>query len=549
MPVKIESIQIEKMRRFQAEMSLKIGHIITLIAGENATSKSTLLGMICQPFRFGNLKRKEITRSVYTDTYNGLDLNQFMTIPGKLFKSEYRDVFRMSKKFDNPTKDNPYVWRVNLNGDKIQHAKIKRDGLYIRSRPRGEGQPIRFVTGPGESHEKGEGNFPHPVIYLGLNRLAPLALCGEVNLDIPNNLTQDEQSWITQQYRKILVLIEEKPTTQYVRSDSKTKGDFLGPKGDYYDAESCSAGQDNLGQILTAILSFRRLHRDLGEKYQGGLLLIDEIDATLHPLAQENLIKMLVKECSEINIQIIATTHSQYLLKLAMTELRKHIHLLFLENSCGKIVQAHIDNYEQIEDKLQQRIRVKQKRKSVYKPTIFLEDETARDFLSYLIGKRIVNCFSVGSAGTIISMSAMNVPEFEKVIFVIDGDQQSLSKTKKSRLIVLPGSAHPEKVIFDYLYELSESDYFFKDMSKRSVFREFGDGPPSDTKQYKKWYTEHRNHFGINARKAFSRWGKDHKEEVAVFLSKFKRIITRNQILISPEMISRICKRHGLTGV
>jgi hypothetical protein len=96
---------------------------------------------------------------------------------------------------------------------------------------------------------------------------------------------------------------------------------------------------------------------------------------------------------------------------------------------------------------------------------------------------------------------------------------------------------------------LNESDPFFKEMPKRSVFREFGDGFPSDTKLYKKWYAEHRNHFGMNAKKAFARWGKNHKEEIAAFLSKFKRIIVKNQILVSPEVMSKIFKRHGLTEV
>ena len=546
MSIKIVSIQIEKMRRFQPDMSLKIGNNITLIAGENATSKSTLLGMLCQPFRFGNLKSSDADHSVYIDAYNGMFLNKFRTIPGKLFKSEYREVFRMSRKFDNPTTENPYVWRIGLNGDEIQHPKIKKNGLYTRSRPRGETQPIRFVTGPGDSHEKGEGNFPHPVIYLGLNRLAPLALCDKVNLDIPNDLTPEEQSWIAAQYRKILVLTEETPTTQYVQSDSKTKGDFLGPKGDYYDAESCSAGQDNLGQILTAVLSFRRLRSALGKKYQGGLLLIDEIDATLHPLAQENLIKLLVKMCFEVDIQIVATTHSQFLLKLAMTELKKGIQLLFLENYNGIIVQTNIDNYQQIEDKLQQRLSVIQERKPIYKPTIFVEDEVTRDFLYYLIGTTVATCFSAGSAGTIISMSAMNVPELEKVIFVIDGDQKGKCPKKPCRLIVLPGNACPEKVIFDYLYELSGADQFFKEMSKRSIFRAFGDGVPTNKDQYKKWYREHRKHFGRNAKNVFVRWGKDHKEEIATFLKEFRRIIAKNQIMMSPVTISKIFERHGL---
>jgi len=546
MSVKIESIHIEKMRRFQEGLSLKIGNRITLIAGENSTSKSTLLGMLCQPFQFGKYNKPYY--SVYMDVYNGMYLKKIRTIPGKSFNSEYSEVFRMSQKFDNPTEDDPYAWRIDLKGDAIQHTKIKNDGLYTRSRRR-KNQPIRFVTGPGQSHEKGEGNFPHPVIYLGLNRLAPLALCSKVHLDNPSNhLKPDEQSWIAQQYRKILVLKNEETTTQYVHSNSKTKVDFFGPSGNYYDAESCSAGQDNLGQILTAILSFKRLRDELGNKYQGGILLIDEIDATLHPLAQENLIKVLIKECSNLDVQIIATTHSQYLLKLALTEFKSkwNICLLFLKKFKGKIFQKQIDTYQQMEEELQQR-RVTTTTKSKNKlPIIFLEDDVTHDFLCYLIGQDVANYFKAGSAGHIIHMSGLGTSELENMLFVVDGDQKYPSNASKYRLLILPGNTYPEKVIFDHLYNLDESDEFFQmGMSDRTIFREFGDGKYTD-KECKQWYSEHRTYFGVNAKDAFKSWGEHHKKEIADFLHKFKTILTKNQIMVSPEKISAIYKRHGL---
>lgn len=544
MPVKIESIKIERMRRFQRDLTLSIGKGVTLIAGENATSKSTLLGMLCQPFHFGNLKlRKETVHSVYTENYNGMQLNQYTTIPGKLFKSEYREVFRMSKAFDNPTTEDPYVWRLQLNGDAIVHEKIKKDGLYVRSRHREEGRAIRFVTGPGDSHQKGEGNFPHPVVYLGLNRLAPLALCRNVEVDTPKNLDAEEQQWIANQYRTILVLPHEKLSTQYIHNNDKTKGDSLGPKGEFYDAESCSAGQDNIGQILTAILSFKRLRKDIGDdKFLGGLLLIDEIDATLHPLAQENLIKLLVKECKELKLQVVATTHSQYLLKLAMTEMHSMLHLIFLENKGGTVVQDNITTYQQIEDKLQQRIRPHTKGKN--KPTVLLEDDAAKDFLSFLIGPRAVSCFPVGSAGTIITMSGRNIPELARALFVIDGDQASSVK-RQSRLIALPGSVCPEQMIFDYLFSLPETDTFFDGLPHRSLFRAHGSGQ-LNKRQYKAWYQDQKQFFGANAKNAFTRWGKDHSDAIKDFLNRFEKIVEKHQIDLTPEAIQTMYKRHGL---
>src|SRR5699024_6611953 len=71
-----------------------------------------------------------------------------------------------------------------------------------------------------------------------------------------------------------------------------------------------SAGQDNIGIILSSIYSFKQLKNDLGDEYTGGLLLIDELDATLYPGAQKELIKFMKTESKKLNLQIVFTTHS-----------------------------------------------------------------------------------------------------------------------------------------------------------------------------------------------------------------------------------------------
>ncbi len=70
----------------------------------------------------------------------------------------------------------------------------------------------------------------------------------------------------------------------------------IGISTDYYDYLTNSSGQDNLGQILLALLSFRKLKEEQGDSWNGGILLIDEIDATLHPAAQSKLITLLTQE-------------------------------------------------------------------------------------------------------------------------------------------------------------------------------------------------------------------------------------------------------------
>ncbi len=43
---------------------------------------------------------------------------------------------------------------------------------------------------------------------------------------------------------------------------------------------------------------------------KGGILLIDELESTIHTEALQNSFKWLVKWCIEMNVQLFATTHS-----------------------------------------------------------------------------------------------------------------------------------------------------------------------------------------------------------------------------------------------
>ena len=77
-----------------------------------------------------------------------------------------------------------------------------------------------------------------------------------------------------------------------------------------YPSTSNSSGQDNVGQILLTLLSFKKLKQENPEKDNGGILLIDELDATVHPAAQKKLFDYLYKTSLELDLQIVFTTHS-----------------------------------------------------------------------------------------------------------------------------------------------------------------------------------------------------------------------------------------------
>lgn len=64
-----------------------------------------------------------------------------------------------------------------------------------------------------------------------------------------------------------------------------------------------------------AVLSFRRLKEQYGQDYKGGILLIDELDATLYGFSQEKLVEYLWQAAGIYKIQIVFTTHSPIILK------------------------------------------------------------------------------------------------------------------------------------------------------------------------------------------------------------------------------------------
>lgn len=111
--------------------------------------------------------------------------------------------------------------------------------------------------------------------------------------------------------------------------------------GDNYNHESVSAGEDNAGQIIMALLSFKKRLKAEYADYKGGLLLIDEADAGLFPTAQINLLKIFERECRKLNLQVIMTSHSpvmiEYAYEQSQHEHSKKFKTVYLSNTYGSV--------------------------------------------------------------------------------------------------------------------------------------------------------------------------------------------------------------------
>ena len=529
--VKVKSIKIEQFRTFFAKTEIQIGENLTLIAGQNGTAKSTILGMLCQPLGFSK------SESIYTNAYDGIDLKNLTTIGGKSFSARYSEVFRISKKYDLP---GTHKYQVYIKSSSIELDKLPDGCLEVESENR-EGFKPRFVTNT-RNREKGAGNFPHPVTYIGLKRLRPLAdyILDEVSSQ--HTLDASDIEYFKAKYSEIFIDLSQ-ISPQKVETKA-FKGNYLSIEAATYDSEGASAGQDNIGQILTAILSFRKLKALLGASYQGGMILIDELDATLHPLVQKNVITYLIEESKALDLQIITTTHSLFILEEFNHS--KEVVLTYLKKIKNQIHVKNNADYISIWADLTAQIPALKKKNLI---TVLFEDSIASNFFKEVTGKifndyiKIVNdvgqnaetCLSNGFLKTLAEVaSKKNIQEFKKILYVLDGDSKSLTIPKIKNLLALPGNNAAEKEMYDLLKALDDDDPFWtstnEHYSVQICFNNFVNPDSSTTPDfYKKWMKQTTDivpaPFGQGHNKIFKLWVVKNKAECLEFCFAFLKAL------------------------
>lgn len=287
----IKSVEIEKFRAFE-NASFTLGKRITAISGRNATQKTTVLGMIGQPF----------TISAKDHPMYGCK-----TIDGYNFRSQFKDKFKISPAHDIIGE---HKWRLNL------HNGIYEQNYYsvesIARRQSGHEPSLRFWN--AESRAKGAGYVQLPVYFLSLSRIFPIGETGKTQA-MPITLTPEELDYCIANYRTILSIQSISGSPSIGIEKATAAKTFAGVSDNTHDIFTNSAGEGNITRIILAVLSFKRLKEQYGRNYKGGILLIDELDATLYGFSQEKLVDYLWQAAGDYKIQIVFTTHSPIILK------------------------------------------------------------------------------------------------------------------------------------------------------------------------------------------------------------------------------------------
>lgn len=530
---RIVSLEIDKFRTLENK-SINLGKTLTILAGKNGTMKSCLLGLIAHPF---------ISPNDAEDVY------------GNKLKTSMKDVFFLSPKKD---KD---IYRYGITAE-AQNGKKFTEPIRV-SQVTSEDKPRHRII-VGKDNTKGLGYFHLNTTYVNLSRLHPI-VDTKVEKESTDNI--DLEKFVADGYERILGKREfSKP---FKVSDDKKKTTF-GPSADApYDYRSVSAGEDNLGHILSRMYAF--VENQNSDDSLQGILCIDEIEASLHPIAQVNLIKYLDRWSKRYNVQVVITTHSLYLLQNILELQKKYakndivlniISTAYCKNNNYRIVEnlSYNELYKELTlldkddwSKILEENRI----------TVLCEDKVAETIIKKVIKKReikkrieVISDMFKKKEGTSCKELGALVKNGEKLlndtIVVFDADI-NIEKYKKYNTFTMKTPSlyelPAEKEIVKFIYSLEGDHKFFRDNKKEKAafIQEFSDfnilpselediNKLKDSKinKYKKW----SNKIG---KSVFDKYITVYIKENEVVMNEF-----RNEFI---DIINVIFQKKSLPGI
>lgn len=538
----IYGIDIENFRLFKNQ-KFNIGKEMTVVSGRNGTMKSTLMGLIAQPYR-----------TEHEDLY------------GKRMQTKFSDVFKLSSQKDK----NDYIYHISLNID---------NDLKLR-----EPIPLYFQPGNPESktskkdrhrlvpsgRQQGDGYFTLPSVYINLKRLYPLIDSGEIE-SFSIKYDDTEKRFISSLYQRVLLREDFDHFEKYSTNMGRINKNPYGPENSYYDVNSISSGEDNLSTFADVLISFMRVFKNNKLKKQKGLtgiLAIDEFEASLHPIAQINLFNFLYEWSQKYKVKIILNTHSLFLIQnIYLTQKerleQKSIIINFIASQFEK------DNVLRIYENPSYNLAYSELTLSDYtenseltKIKILCEDEVAELLLKRIIKKQkilsqinfshVVNDDNPGTSYTLLTNLCKSFPNIlnetmSMVILDADVDFNKINVGKFPYVLSIPSLFEGlpfEKEIIKYILKLNGDDTFFKKFKKtKEMFRQsfaqyriplnLDNYKKEDIKPFKNWYNANKR----EANKYLTYYANDNED----LFNDFSKLII--------ECINEIREKNGFAKI
>lgn len=457
-------------------------------------------------------------------------LHDARTVQGGTFCSQLSDKFKFALPHDLP-KD--HRWTVEIHPS-IYGKRLFRSESILRSKRE---NCLRFWNADDPGHNEGQGFVHCPTVFLSLSRLYPW---GEMKGEKQDkfNLSDDEIKLYKDWHETILLTDDEIKVVHTLQRGSRAS---IGPETNDYAPMAMSAGQDNLGRIILAVLSFRRL---LGNpNYHGGMLFVDELETTMFPAAQLKLLEAMFRWASDYKLQFFFTTHSETVLEfLRLGKYQNETKIVFLTKT-GNNVKAETDlDWPQMKADLAVST-VAANPALPEKIKVYAEDDVAFLFLKALPAKfRTRVSLQTGitlSNGHYLELLRKKVPEFSSSIIVLDADTKNHKEFRRAgfrNVVYLPGEeVCPELAMFNFLQSLPPEDSFWSGKTggyKKGVcFRDFP--KVKDTDNAKAWFESQRTQWGRNCSMLMKRYSAAHLDEMKAF----------EQALVS--VYNHLATKHG----
>ena len=480
--IKILSLDFgpNKFRKL-SNISIPIASRLTVIAGHNGIGKSTILALLAHPSGLTNRPVKG-TPLTYTTSANTSYFD-------KTFQANFNEIIHIDPQKDYLEKIGPPKTlcepEVSYLINKTETV-VKACRLGPRPGPNSTSSDARmvartvkpttavFTSTDGSITVGPAGKIPLPTIYLGMTRVLPI---GEAEPGTASSATTsmhaDDAALVTGFINKVISgnkASAAKITSQRIKNTGKVSGQPL--QG--FDARCVSLGQDSLGSIALALASFQKISREWAQ-YPGGLLIVDEIDAGLHPHAIGKLVTELKAHAKKLRLQIVATTHSPKLIEavhpdsepLNPAPLDGIVYLR--DTNLPSVIPS--PTLKQILNDMDLVPPAPAPKPKTQKVKIYFEDDEAiaifRAIVPTAVLKRIgkkhevsLDPMPLGVGCESLASFADHDPYFKKVIVVLDGDSKTdCNLAKNDHIIKLPGD----------LYSAAKKDSDNKDIVDRPL--------------------------------------------------------------------------------
>lgn len=298
-----EELYIKRFRKIENQ-TLLFGRRINVISGQNGVGKSNIMALIAATF---GKKNSRFSSGNFHPEYNN-----FFTISQdenykdyethlKIVSSNSTEVISKRQSFKDDTKGNRSIRLIPRNSNHFyeENYTIKKVSEIILE---------KYKIGAA-------ARIPIPAIISTLSRLYPVGETQINNKPLRKKYSSEVKEKYTEYYNKVLPNSIKDDSNIAIIEKSITKKNRIYINLNNGTEETQSVGQDSLGNIITALSDFYQLKISDPDNYNGGILCIDELDASLHPKAQLNLMELLDELSHELNLQVFLTTHSLTILK------------------------------------------------------------------------------------------------------------------------------------------------------------------------------------------------------------------------------------------